>query len=132
MSTILPRTGNVFQLQASENDEDLLFISQLTTCNSVHIEKWTGALYAYKGLLLVFGVYMAWETRHVKIPALNDSQYIGMNVYNVVIMSIIVVVLSNILSHQPTLAYVMESSFMLLSTTVTLFLLFVPKVRFIH
>ena len=80
----------------------------------------------------MFGVYMAWETRHVKIPALNDSQYIGMNVYNVVIMSIIVVVLSNILSHQPTLAYVMESSFMLLSTTVTLFLLFVPKVRFIH
>lgn len=72
---------------------------------------------------------MAWETRHVKIPALNDSQYIGMNVYNVVIMSIIVVVLSNILSRQPTLAYVMESSFMLLSTTVTLCLLFVPKVR---
>ena len=65
----------------------------------------------------------------MKIPALNDSQYIGMNVYNVVIMSIIVVVLSNILSHQPTLAYVMESSFMLLSTTVTLCLLFLPKVR---
>ena len=115
-------------LQASENDEDLLFISQLTTCNSEHIEKWTGALYAYKGLLLIFGVYMAWETRHVKIPALNDSQYIGMNVYNVVIMSIIVVVLSNILSRRPTLAYVVESSFMLLSTTVTLCLLFVPKV----
>jgi gamma-aminobutyric acid type B receptor len=36
-----------------------------------------GALYAYKGLLLLFGVYMAWETRNVKIPALNDSQYIG-------------------------------------------------------
>ena len=68
----------------------------------------------------------------MKIPALNDSQYIGMNVYNVVIMSIIVVVLSNILSHQPTLAYVVESSFMLLSTTVTLCLLFVPKVSLWH
>ncbi|KAH3842113.1 hypothetical protein DPMN_115601 [Dreissena polymorpha] len=71
---------------------------------------------------------MAWETRHVNIPALNDSRYIGMNVYNVVITSVLVVTLSNILSHQPTLAYVIESSFMLLSTTMTLCLLFVPKV----
>ena len=77
----------------------------------------------------MFGVYMAWETRHVKIPALNDSRYIGMNVYNVVIMSALVVTISNILSHQPTLAYVMESSFMLISTTTTLCLLFVPKVK---
>ena len=114
--------------QASDNDEDLLIISQLTTCHSTHMEKWTGALYAYKGLLLVFGVYMAWETRHVKIPALNDSQYIGMNVYNVVMMSVLVVTLSNILSSQPTLAYVLVSSLMLISTTTTLCLLFVPKV----
>ncbi|XP_050416810.2 uncharacterized protein LOC126830465 [Patella vulgata] len=71
---------------------------------------------------------MAWETRSVKIPALNDSQYIGMNVYNVVIMSISVVVLSNILAMEPTLAYAVESSFMFLSTTVTLCLLFVPKI----
>ncbi|KAL4230678.1 hypothetical protein ACF0H5_011054 [Mactra antiquata] len=117
-----------YYFQASENDEDLLYISQLTTCYSEHLDKWTGTLYAYKGLLLVFGVYMAWETRHVKIPALNDSRYIGMNVYNVVIMSVLVVSISNILSHQPTLAYVMESSFMLLSTTTTLCLLFVPKI----
>lgn len=85
-------------------------------------------LYIYKGLLLIFGVYMAWETRNVKIPALNDSRYIGMNVYNVVMMSVLAVTLSNILSHQPTLAYVLESTFMLISTTITLCLLFVPKV----
>ncbi|XP_052282516.1 gamma-aminobutyric acid type B receptor subunit 2-like isoform X2 [Dreissena polymorpha] len=114
--------------EASEGDEDLLYIYQLTTCYSVHLDKWTGALYTYKGLLLIFGVYMAWETRHVNIPALNDSRYIGMNVYNVVITSVLVVTLSNILSHQPTLAYVIESSFMLLSTTMTLCLLFVPKI----
>ena len=31
-----------------------------------------------------FGIFLAWETRHVSIPALNDSKYIGMSVYNVV------------------------------------------------
>lgn len=82
--------------------------------------------------MLVFGVYMAWETRNVKIPALNDARYIGMNVYNVVITSVLVVTISNILSHQPTLAYIMESSFMLVSTTTTLCLLFVPKVNFLY
>ncbi|XP_071087833.1 gamma-aminobutyric acid type B receptor subunit 2-like [Haliotis cracherodii] len=121
------RITNLTQ-EASQDDEDLLYLHQLTTCHSHHLEKWMGGFYAYKGLLLIFGVYMAWETRNVKIPALNDSQYIGMNVYNVVIMSISVVVLSNILSNQPTLAYAMESSLMFLSTTVTLCLLFVPKI----
>ncbi|XP_076468400.1 uncharacterized protein LOC143299155 [Babylonia areolata] len=115
-------------MESSEEDEDLVFLTQLTTCNSAHLQKWMGAFYAYKGLLLLFGVYMAWETRHVKIPALNDSQYIGFNVYNVVLMSVCVVVLSNILSSQPTLAYAIDSAFMFLSTTVTLCLLFVPKI----
>ncbi|OWF53919.1 Gamma-aminobutyric acid type B receptor subunit 2 [Mizuhopecten yessoensis] len=112
----------------SDNDIDVWYISQISTCHSNHIQKWLGAFYAFKGLLLVFGVYMAWETRNVKIPVLNDSQYIGLNVYNVVLMSSIVVVLSNILSDQPTMAYILESAFVLLSTSVTLCLLFVPKI----
>ncbi|CAH1778015.1 unnamed protein product [Owenia fusiformis] len=120
-----------FTIVSSENDPDLLYIPQLATCDSVHMIKWTGALYAYKGLLLMFGVYMAWATRHVKIPALNDSQYIGMNVYNVVTVSVIVVALSSILNEQPTLSYVIISSFVLLSTTASLCLLFVPKIYFI-
>lgn len=36
----------------------------------------------------VFGAFLAWETRHVSIPALNDSQHIGLSVYNVLIMCI--------------------------------------------
>lgn len=31
---------------------------------------------------------MAWETRHVSIPALNDSRHVGLSVYNVAIMCI--------------------------------------------
>ena len=118
-----------FLFQASETDLDLLYIPQLSKCHSRHLDKWMGVFYAFKGLLLIFGVYMAWETRHVKIPALNDSQYIGLNVYNVVIMSVIVVALSSLLSDEPTLAYAIVSSFILLSTTIALCLLFVPKVR---
>lgn len=86
-------------------------------------------LYAYKGLLLVVGVYMAWETRHVKIAALNDSQYIGVSVYSVVITSAIVVVLANLISERVTLAFLTITGLILSSTTATLCLLFIPKLH---
>lgn len=55
--------------------------SQVEVCGSQFTSSWLGALYAYKGLLLVVGGYMAWETRNVKLQALNDAQYIGLSVY---------------------------------------------------
>ena len=70
--------------------------------------------------------------RHVKIPALNDSQYIGMSVYNVVITSVIVIVAANIISEHTTLSYVLITSLIIISTTTTLCLLFIPKVRCIY
>jgi len=72
---------------------------------------------------------MAWETRHVKIPALNDSQYIGVSVYSVVITSAIVVVLANLISERVTLAFITITALILTSTTATLCLLFIPKLH---
>ncbi|KYN06530.1 Gamma-aminobutyric acid type B receptor subunit 2 [Cyphomyrmex costatus] len=100
---------------------------QVEVCRSQHTNGWLSALYVYKGLLLVVGVYMAWETRHVKIPALNDSQYIGMSVYFVVITSGIVVVLANLMPDRATLAFVTITALILASTTATLALLFLPQ-----
>lgn len=65
--------------------------------------------------------------RHVKIPALNDSQYIGMSVYFVVITSGIVVVLANLMSDRVTLAFVTITALILASTSATLALLFLPQ-----
>lgn len=104
-------------------------LSQVEVCRSQHTSKWLGVLYIYKGLLLVVGVYMAWETRHVKISALNDSQYIGISVYSVVITSASVVVLANLLAERVTLSFIIITSFILISTTATLCLLFLPKIR---
>lgn len=98
-------------------------------CRSQHTQTWLGTLYIFKGLLLVVGVYMAWETRHVKIPALNDSQYIGVSVYSVVITSAIVVVLANLISERVTLAFLTITALILTSTTATLCLLFLPKMQ---
>ncbi|XP_017760130.1 PREDICTED: uncharacterized protein LOC108550782 [Eufriesea mexicana] len=114
-------------LEISPQDRGVVYQPQVEVCRSQHTNSWLGALYVYKGLLLIVGVYMAWETRHVKIPALNDSQYIGMSVYFVVITSGIVVVLANLMSDRATLAFVTITALILASTTATLALLFLPQ-----
>ena len=94
------------------------------------MSKLLGVLYGYKGILLLFSVFLAWETRNVTIPALNDSKYIGMSVYNVVILSAIGATVSMILNDTTyyELLHVLVSVVVLLSTTVTLTMVFLPKV----
>ncbi len=55
-----------------------------------------------------------------------------MNIYNVVLMSVTVVALSNILNDRPTLSYAVVSALIWFSTTSMLCLLFLPKVGHSH
>lgn len=64
----------------------------------------------------------------MSIPALNDSKYIGMSVYNVVIMCVIGAGLSFVLRDQQDAAFVIISIFIIFCSTATLCLVFVPKV----
>ena len=86
----------------------------------------------YYFILKAFGIFLAWETRHVSIPALNDSKYIGMSVYNVVIMCVIGAGLSFMLREQQDAAFVIISIFIIFCSTATLCLVFVPKVRLVR
>lgn len=75
---------------------------------------------------------MAWETRQVQIPALNDSKYVGMSVYNVTIMCVLGVAVSFVLGEEHTMSFVIISIFIIFCTTGTLCLVFVPKVNTKH
>lgn len=68
----------------------------------------------------------------MSIPALNDSKYIGMSVYNVVIMCVIGAALSFVLREQQDAAFVIISIFIMFCSTTTLCLVFVPKVRLVR
>ena len=71
---------------------------------------------------------MAWETRNVQIPALNDSKYVGMSVYNVVIMCVLGAAISFVLNEDQNASFIIISVFIIFCTTLTLCLVFVPKV----
>lgn len=98
-------------------------------CTSGNEGLWLSFWLIWKSLLLVIGVFLAWETRHVRFRSLNDSKYIGMSVYNVVIMTLITVSLSFVVGegHLQAKYALFSTSFNVIST-FTLLLLFVPKV----
>lgn len=78
----------------------------------------------------IFGAFLAWETRHVSIPALNDSKYVGMSVYNVVIMCVTGAAISFVLADKQDAMFIMLAIFIIFCSTATLCLVFVPKVLF--
>ncbi|RMC15731.1 hypothetical protein DUI87_07934 [Hirundo rustica rustica] len=75
----------------------------------------------------LFGCFLAWETRNVSIPALNDSKYIGMSVYNVGIMCIIGAAVSFLTRDQPNVQFCIVALVIIFCSTITLCLVFVPK-----
>jgi len=103
-------------------------LPQWEYCDCKHKAIWFGVLFATKGLLLLFGVFLAWETRHVNIPALNDSRYVGMSVYNVVILSVVGVPAALMIEQAQNATFAITAFFIVFCTTVILCLVFVPKV----
>lgn len=90
---------------------------------------WLGIVYAYKGILLVFGAFLAWETKNVKIQALNDSRHIGISVYNVFFPCALGMTVVNVVDNNPGVNYAVLSVLVVFCTTMTLCLVFIPKVR---
>ena len=64
----------------------------------------------------------------VKIEALNDSRQIGMCLYNVIVLSAVGLSFSLLLEDDIVLVYGITSSCVILGTTLTQAIVFVPKV----
>ncbi|XP_043269950.1 gamma-aminobutyric acid type B receptor subunit 2 isoform X2 [Venturia canescens] len=109
------------------SSDDIMMIPENEYCQSNRMTVYLCCIYAYKGLLMIFGAFLAWETRHVSIPALNDSKYVGMSVYNVVIMCIMGAAISFVLADKQDTMFIMLSIFIIFCSTATLCLVFVPK-----
>lgn len=107
----------------------MIFSESFLHCQNNYSAYWIAAMYVYKGLLLAFGTFLAWETRHVTVPVLNDSKYIGACIYNVVTACIFGVPLAHVLPiDQMTLTFVLESCLLFFCTTICQCIIFVPKV----
>eukprot|EP00794_Sanderia_malayensis_P017040 gene17040-18755_t len=110
--------------------KDIIEVTQVYHCASKYGLYFSSTILAYKGILLLLGLFLAWETRKVEVSALNDSKFIGMAVYNVAALSAIGVTCTYALSSAQSndAAYTVICLCIILCNTVTICLVFIPKI----
>ncbi|XP_027036420.1 gamma-aminobutyric acid type B receptor subunit 2-like isoform X2 [Pocillopora damicornis] len=117
-----------FTERKDEEKPFIIIIPTLNTCTAKNLTVWLALIYVYKGVLLLYGLFLAYETRNVVYAHLNDSRVIGICVYNVVVLSTIGAFLALILNnHQYEQLYAALSVCIIFPATVTISLIFIPK-----
>ncbi|KRX80894.1 Gamma-aminobutyric acid type B receptor subunit 1 [Trichinella sp. T6] len=97
----------------------------------IFMEHCTSLIYSYKGILLFFGLFLAYESRKIKTKLLNDSRLISMAIYNVAILCFITAPVEIIISSKPDASFAFFAVTVVLSTFLSMGLIFIPKIQYI-
>merc|ERR1719282_2068068 len=128
----LKKQITTFDVEVSENeDEDVQYQPQIWVCRSDYHNVWLGLTYGYKGLLLILGLFLAYETRSVKVKQINDSRLVGMSIYNVAILCIITAPVTMVIADQQNATFAFVALANVFCCYLSMALVFVPKVVFI-
>ncbi|CAI5456160.1 unnamed protein product [Caenorhabditis angaria] len=101
-------------------------------CKSEHQDIWTGIILGYKCLLLVFGLFLSYETRNLKLRFVNDSRLVGLAIYNVAVVTLITAPVVTLLIHgQANANFAFISLTVIICTYISMGLIFGPKIRHI-
>uniref|UniRef100_A0AAX7VES1 G-protein coupled receptors family 3 profile domain-containing protein n=1 Tax=Astatotilapia calliptera TaxID=8154 RepID=A0AAX7VES1_ASTCA len=122
-------TKEKFTKEAPKEDLDVLIQPLLEHCSSKKMNTWLGVVYGYKGLLLLLGIFLAYETKSVSTEKINDHRAVGMAIYNVAVLCLITAPVTMILSSQQDASFAFASLAIVFSAYITLVVLFVPKMR---
>ncbi|XP_032940123.1 gamma-aminobutyric acid type B receptor subunit 1-like isoform X1 [Catharus ustulatus] len=125
----LHRTIEEFTKEEPKSDMDVSILPQLEHCSSTKMNTWLGIFYGFKGLLLLLGIFLAYETKSVSTEKINDHRAVGMAIYNVAVLCLITAPVTLILSSQQDAAFAFAALAVVFSSYITLVVLFVPKMR---
>ncbi|XP_042308292.1 gamma-aminobutyric acid type B receptor subunit 1 [Sceloporus undulatus] len=81
----LKRTTEEFTKEDPKSDIDVQILPKLEHCSSEKMNTWLGIFYGFKGLLLLLGIFLAYETKGVSTEKINDHRAVGMAIYNVAV-----------------------------------------------
>ncbi|XP_034235281.1 gamma-aminobutyric acid type B receptor subunit 1 isoform X2 [Thrips palmi] len=125
----LQRSIEEFPLEEPNNtDDDVKIRPQLEHCESEKHTVWLGVIYGYKGVVLVFGLFLAYETRSIKVKQINDSRYVGMSIYNVVVLCLITAPVTLVIASQQDAVFAFVALAVIFCCFLSMALIFVPKV----
>ncbi|XP_061689604.1 gamma-aminobutyric acid type B receptor subunit 1 isoform X6 [Syngnathoides biaculeatus] len=122
-------TVEKFTRESPKGDLDVLIQPLLEHCSSEKMNTWLGVVYGYKGLLLLLGIFLAYETKSISTEKINDHRAVGMAIYNVAVLCLITAPVTMILSSQQDASFAFASLAIVFSVYITLVVLFVPKMR---
>ncbi|KAF3839512.1 hypothetical protein F7725_018229 [Dissostichus mawsoni] len=122
-------TVEKFTREAPKEDLDVLIQPLLEHCSSEKMNMWLGVVYGYKGLLLLLGIFLAYETKSVSTEKINDHRAVGMAIYNVAVLCLITAPVTMILTSQQDASFAFAALAVIFSAYITLVVLFVPKMR---
>ncbi|CAB3400199.1 unnamed protein product [Caenorhabditis bovis] len=120
-----------FPLHApSKGDEDEMILPVLQQCQSSQQEVWIAIILGYKCLLLVFGIFLSYETRNLKLRFVNDSRLIGLAIYNVAVVSLVTAPVVTLFIHgQANAHFAFIALTVLICTYISICLIFGPKIH---
>lgn len=98
------------------------------SCDSNNFNTYIIIFLIYKGALLVFAVILSLRVRKIKIADLNDSKLIVLAIYNVALVSLLLIVVTFFVDDQPDAFYLIVGIGMIYLNAVVLVLLFMPRV----
>jgi gamma-aminobutyric acid type B receptor len=96
------------------------------TCDNFWI--WVYVFSVYKGILMAFGVYLAYDTRQIRVPFVTDSRFMAVAVYTALACCLMLFTLLHVDMTNPAVYYVLMSILCLLFCTVPLLLIYLPKI----
>lgn len=97
-------------------------------CNSNYNEVWITILTMYKIILLMYGIYLAWIIRNINVPSMNDSKYLLLSTYTIIVSGLGSLTLIQLLRDWPDVVQTFFTIGVVLATCTTQCLLFIPKV----
>ncbi len=98
-------------------------------CSTGNSVIWIGVSFAYKGLLQIVAIFMAFHTRRVKIKALNDSKETGAIIYINSIILVLIMVAAFVLEGYHNIHAALFGLALFVQASIFLGLLFIPKVN---
>lgn len=107
---------------------DVKIVYQFQQCRSKQHMIWIGLLYSIKGILIVIGIYLSYETRASKIEMINDAHLVRMCTYNIFIVCLISASLTLIIERNQDADFAFASIAIILCCFVSFGLIFLPKI----
>ncbi|XP_022089292.1 gamma-aminobutyric acid type B receptor subunit 2-like [Acanthaster planci] len=115
-------------LDTTEPEKEIFDVPVIRYCSSENAQYFTIALYGVKGVLLTFGIFLAWETRNIAVSQLNDSKYIAASVCVVALTVTVTVPTMAVLGDDVNVTFLVIGLAIVIVNTAVLCLNFVPKV----